>query len=45
MPEGRDPEGAPIFGSWRRLYAAIVVYLFALILLFYIFTVTWGGAR
>ena len=40
-----DEEPAPIFGSWGRLYAAIVGYLFLLILLFYAFTVTFAGKR
>ena len=31
-------EPPPIFGSWRRLYLAILVYLAALIVLFYWFT-------
>lgn len=31
-------EPPPILGSWRRLYAAIVIYLAVLISLFYWFT-------
>ncbi|MGH9671759.1 MAG: hypothetical protein ACRD44_01135 [Bryobacteraceae bacterium] len=30
-------EPPPILGSWRRLYAAVLVYLTVLILLFYVF--------
>lgn len=44
-PAEPDEERAPIFGSWGRLYTAVVAYLFLLILLFYIFTVTFGGQR
>jgi hypothetical protein len=34
-----DPDGPPpFFGTWPRLYAAIVVYLFCVIALFYAFT-------
>ncbi len=42
MPNDEPP---PIFTTWRRLYAAIVVYLFLLITLFYLFTITFGGSR
>jgi len=40
MPEPRDvPDDAPPFlGSWRRVYAVLVVYLAALIFVFYLFT-------
>jgi len=31
-------EPPPFLGTWRRVYAAVVVYLVALILLFYLFT-------
>lgn len=37
-----DEEQAPIFGTWRRVYAAVVVYLFFLISLFYVFTVRFN---
>lgn len=30
-------EPPPILGTWRRLYTFVVVYLVALILLFYLF--------
>ena len=40
-----DEEQAPIFGTWRRLYTAVVVYLFFLISLFYAFTVTFNDPR
>ena len=41
MPEP-DEEQAPIFGTWGRLYAAVVCYLFCLIGLFYAFTVKFN---
>lgn len=31
-------EPPPLLGSWRRLYAAVILYLGALILLLYAFT-------
>ena len=40
-----DEEQAPIFGTWRRLYAAVAVYLFFLIVLFYAFTVKLNRPR
>jgi len=40
-----EEEPAPLFGSWRRLYAAVVGYLLLLIVLFYAFTVTFRGPR
>ncbi len=33
-----DPEKPPIFKSWGRLYAAVLVNLAVLIALFYLFT-------
>lgn len=34
-----EPIGPPPFlGSWRRIYAAVIAWLAALILLFYLFT-------
>jgi hypothetical protein len=40
MPEPRDvPDDAPPFlGTWRRVYAVLIVYLAALIFVFYLFT-------
>lgn len=40
----REPldEPPPIAGSWRRLYAGVVVYLAAMIALFWIFTRTYS---
>jgi len=38
-----EEDRAPIFRSWKRLYAAVVVYLFLLIVLFYAFTVTFSA--
>jgi len=43
MREDHDREQAPLFGDWKLLYAAVVIYLFALILLFYLFTVAFSG--
>jgi hypothetical protein len=40
-----DDESAPVFSSWKRLYTAVVAYLFLLILLFYWFTVTFNHPR
>jgi hypothetical protein len=36
--ESNDEEPPPIGGSWRVLYAAVVINLALLILLFYAFT-------
>jgi hypothetical protein len=33
-----DDERPPLFRSWNRLYAAVIAYLAALILLLYAFT-------
>ncbi|MBI3667040.1 MAG: hypothetical protein HY236_12605 [Acidobacteria bacterium] len=38
-------EPPPVFRSWGRLYAAVVAYLFFLITLFYLFTVSFNGGR
>ena len=40
MPELRDvPDEAPPFlGTWRRVYVAVLIYLVAIILVFYLFT-------
>jgi len=40
MPEPRDvpDEPPPFLRTWPRVYAAIVVYLALLILVFYLFT-------
>jgi hypothetical protein len=40
-----EEERAPLAGSWGRLYAAVVVYLFLLITLFYAFTEAFRGPR
>ena len=46
MPDSREEEQPPpVFGSWGRLYAAVVGYLFVLIALFYAFTVTFNVKR
>jgi len=33
-----DDEPPPFLGTWRRVYTFVLVYLAALILLFYVFT-------
>jgi hypothetical protein len=33
-----EHERPPVFGSWRRLYTAVVIYLAAVIVLFTVFT-------
>ena len=33
---------APLFGSWKRMYAAVVLYLAAMIALFTVFTRTFN---
>jgi hypothetical protein len=40
MPEPRDvpDEPPPFLGSWKRVYIAILLYLGAIILGFYLFT-------
>jgi ABC-type glycerol-3-phosphate transport system permease component len=40
MPHPRDvpDEPPPFLGTWRRVYAGIVVYLIAIIIVFYFFT-------
>ncbi|HOK44636.1 MAG TPA: hypothetical protein PLA43_08260 [Bryobacteraceae bacterium] len=35
-PDADEPP--PFLGTWRRVYAAVLLYLASLILLFYIFT-------
>jgi len=40
-----DDERAPLFGSWSRLYAAVVLYLAVLISLFYAFTAAFNVPR
>ena len=40
MPDPRDAgdEGPPFLGTWRRVYAAVLIYLAAIIAVFYLFT-------
>lgn len=33
-----EQEGPPVFGSWRRIYWAVGLYLVAVIVLFSVFT-------
>ncbi len=40
-----EEEPPPVLGTWRRLYTAIALYLLLLIVLFYLFTVTFNGNR
>jgi len=44
-PTRTDPVGdepPPFLGSWRRVYAAIVIYLAVIILLFQLFTAAFN---
>ena len=36
--DSHKEEGPPFLGTWKRVYLAIVVYLAAIIMLFYLFT-------
>jgi hypothetical protein len=41
MPEDRAhilDEPPPFLGTWRRVYATVLIYLACLIVLFYVFT-------
>jgi hypothetical protein len=38
----QQEERPPFLGSWRRIYAAVVCYLIALIALFTWFTWSWN---
>jgi len=40
MPHPRDvpDEPPPFLGTWRRVYAGILIYLVVIIFLFYLFT-------
>ena len=40
MPPHDEPP--PFLGKWKNVYAAVLVYLLALILLFLWFTLTWN---
>lgn len=40
IPAQEEPP--PFLGKWKRVYAAVLVYLFVLILLFLWFTLTWN---
>jgi len=33
-----DVEAPPFLGTWKRVYIALVIYLFCLMALFYLFT-------
>jgi hypothetical protein len=37
-----DDEPPPFLGAWKRVYAAVLVYLVLLILLFLWFTLVWN---
>lgn len=45
FPPKPEDEPPPVLGTWRRLYTAVVAYLFVLIGLFYLFTVIFSGGR
>jgi len=40
MPELRDvpDEPPPFLGTWKRVYTAVLIYLVAIISIFYLFT-------
>src|SRR3990172_8190946 len=38
MAQNWEDDKPPFLGTWRRLYAAVIGFLFLLILLFYVFT-------
>ena len=39
---GRPDERPPLFGSWNRLYAAVLAYLVILILIFHFFSTLYS---
>jgi hypothetical protein len=41
-PDDHADERSPLFGSWGGLYAAVLVFLAALITLMYIFQVSFA---
>lgn len=38
VPTAPEEEKPPVLGSWNRLYAVVLAWLAALIVIFYIFT-------
>jgi hypothetical protein len=38
QPQPVPDEAPPFLGTWRRVYAAVLVYLAAVIVVFYLFT-------
>ena len=42
MPPHPDDQPPPFLGTWKRVYLFVVLYLFALIALFYWFTRTYA---
>ena len=38
QPTSMPDEAPPFLGTWRRVYAAVLLYLVAVIVLFYLFT-------
>jgi len=43
-PETSQPEEPPpLLGTWRRMYTAVLIYLAALILLFWLLTRTFSA--
>ena len=38
MAHNWDNDQPPFLGTWKRLYTAVIILLFALIVLFYLFT-------
>jgi hypothetical protein len=43
MPEPRDvaDEPPPFLGTWKRVYAGVLIYLVVIIAVFYVFTETY----
>ena len=37
-----DDEPPPFLGTWKRVYSAVLLYLFVLIILFLWFTLAWN---
>lgn len=42
MTDHTPDDPPPFLGTWKRVYAAVLVYLVVLILLFLWFTQTWN---
>ncbi len=42
--EDPTPDPPPIFKSWARAYAFVIGFLILLIVLFYLFTISYSGS-